>query len=527
MKSSESDSYDDDDCNSQFDEVQQIKIAMREAKARKKTLSKKLQQHTDRSNADKSELESIVKLRTEELSQCRQLLGECELQLREAHYEIKQLQSRIEKRVEEGNEEAKYFKDTISELRSALAASESSSTTRNKVIFSECEKLGNFVGSLLRSTLHGTNQLSPRTSQQILQRISSDIIRLKDYLLSTGIDFPPPASSPTAMPSTLSSMLPRTATMDTNDEKLHSPSHSFDSTLLDMCRSLEEENVQLADTVSDLRMKLQESQRETSVNKLIPHYRLAIIRSKAYAANLQEQIKREKKRDLQKDERKQALYAETAAAESKGFPNTMPDHSVVGQEERDDEKVEQIRQRHSSHRGFRYASLASDASADRYSSLDSRARDLPEGRSSQSIRSSSATDPWRRPLYQQKRPQQQKRDEYEYEEEDYNEEEDEEDDEEESDDDGTGFDSLTHSLRASKESQTVAHQLKDELTTLDVEIGSLNPYISSPTGFILIALYSLILEELKEKLAAAARSESQSILKAVLEAKFSTEKTKS
>lgn len=28
MKSSESDSYDDDDCNSQFDEVQQIKIAM-------------------------------------------------------------------------------------------------------------------------------------------------------------------------------------------------------------------------------------------------------------------------------------------------------------------------------------------------------------------------------------------------------------------------------------------------------------------------------------------------------------------
>jgi hypothetical protein len=34
-------------------------------------------------------------------------------------------------------------------------------------------------------------------------------------------------------------------------------------------------------------------------------------------------------------------------------------------------------------------------------------------------------------------------------------------------------------------------------------------------------------EELKEKLAAAARSESQSILKAVLEAKFSTEKTKS
>ena len=166
-----------------------------------------------------------MKLRTEELSQCRQFLSECELQLREAHYEIKQLQSRTEKRVEEGKEEAKYFKDTISELRSSLAAAESSSTARNKVVLSECEKLGNLVASLLRSTLHGTNQLSPRTSQQILQRISSDIIRLKDYLLSTGIDLPASSSSSSfsssssaALRNTLSSLLlPRTATQtDTN-----------------------------------------------------------------------------------------------------------------------------------------------------------------------------------------------------------------------------------------------------------------------------------------------------------------------
>jgi hypothetical protein len=136
------------------------------------------------------------------------------LQLREAHYEIKQLQSRTEKKVEEGKEEAKYFKETINELRSALSATETVSTTKNKVILSECEKLSNLVASLLRSSLHGINQLSPRTSQQILQRISSDINRLKDYLSSTGIDFPAPSSSSAALRSSLSSLLSRSAATD-------------------------------------------------------------------------------------------------------------------------------------------------------------------------------------------------------------------------------------------------------------------------------------------------------------------------
>ena len=112
------------------------------------------------------------------------------------------------------NNISKYFKDTITELRSSLSANETVSTTKNKVILSECEKLGNLVASLLRSSLHGTNQLSPRTTQQILQRISSDINRLKDYLSSTGIDFPVPASSSAALRSSLSSLLSRSATAD-------------------------------------------------------------------------------------------------------------------------------------------------------------------------------------------------------------------------------------------------------------------------------------------------------------------------
>ena len=173
------------------------------------------------------------------------------------------------------------------------------------------------------------------------------------------------------------------------------------------------------------------------------------------------------KRELQQDERKQALYADTVAADAKvsdylPVEESVNDHDAV-------KKVEQIR-RPPSHRGFRYSSVASDASADR-SSVDSRPGDIPEQlRTSHSIRSSSATDHWRRSQFQPKqRPQQQhgERDEYEYE---YEEGDDDGDEEEEED---SSSDPRTHSLRASKESQKVAHQLKDELTTLDVEIGNL------------------------------------------------------
>jgi hypothetical protein len=51
-----------------------------------------------------------------------------------------------------------------------------------------------------------------------------------------------------------------------------------DMALLDMCRSLEEENRALSDTVDALRAQLAEASRDASINRLIPHYRLAIVR---------------------------------------------------------------------------------------------------------------------------------------------------------------------------------------------------------------------------------------------------------
>lgn len=63
--------------------------------------------------------------------------------------------------------------------------------------------------------------------------------------------------------------------------------------MLEMCKSLEEENISLNERVRILKGQLAEAKKEAAASQLIPHYRLAIVRSRTYAANLLEQIKRE------------------------------------------------------------------------------------------------------------------------------------------------------------------------------------------------------------------------------------------
>ncbi len=68
---------------------------------------------------------------------------------------------------------------------------------------------------------------------------------------------------------------------------------NIDAAMLEMCRNLEEENQSLTATIDNLKAELAEAKRESNASQLIPHYRLAIVRSRTYAANLVEQIKRE------------------------------------------------------------------------------------------------------------------------------------------------------------------------------------------------------------------------------------------
>ena len=60
--------------------------------------------------------------------------------------------------------------------------------------------------------------------------------------------------------------------------QLISVDSTVDSTMLEMCRNLEEENATLTETVNSLKEQLAESKRESAASQLIPHYRLAIVR---------------------------------------------------------------------------------------------------------------------------------------------------------------------------------------------------------------------------------------------------------
>lgn len=53
---------------------------------------------------------------------------------------------------------------------------------------------------------------------------------------------------------------------------------TYDLALLEMCKNLEEENTALTKTVESLKTELALAQKDSTANKLIPHYRLAIVR---------------------------------------------------------------------------------------------------------------------------------------------------------------------------------------------------------------------------------------------------------
>ena len=96
-----------------------------------------------------------------------------------------------------------------------------------------------------------------------------------------------------------------------------------------MCRNLEEENGSLSQvtpslplylsynapkTVESLQRQLQEVTREASVQQLLPHYRLAIVRARSFSANLQEQLRREQVASAALRDQLQETYLELKRA---------------------------------------------------------------------------------------------------------------------------------------------------------------------------------------------------------------------
>eukprot|EP01032_Pedospumella_encystans_P014223 gene14223-16352_t len=276
---------DDDDAsyNLPDDEVREIKRAMRVAKARKQSLSMQMKHKIDRNSADRNELESIIRKQSAELARTQSLLSQADFDLKEARYEI----NRINEREIKVNEEKRLIetksKDVIAELKHQLQQKTTSMEERNQVAVYECDKLIKTLTSLYKSVFdgRGTNASAPKTTKQLLDKAAKDAEQLKGFLTSRS------AVAVGEEQDRISAALQNRLTTNTTADQ------GCDNALLDMCRSLEEENRALTDTVEALKVQLAEASRDASINRLIPHYRLAIVRSRTYAANLLEQVKRE------------------------------------------------------------------------------------------------------------------------------------------------------------------------------------------------------------------------------------------
>eukprot|EP01038_Epipyxis_sp_PR26KG_P004237 gene4237-6014_t len=300
------------------DEVIEIKKAMREAKARKKSISRKLRLQLDRNLADKDELENIILTNSNELSKSKQILNNVEFDLREARFEIAQLKSKEEKnRIEQLKIDLKN-KQIIHELKASLEKFKTDTNERNKLISIECDRIMQLLQGTQRSlatdnniytNLNANNVVKSRTVQHLHEKAINGIQNMKNFVLnssdSIGIqsEF---ASEDPLMPTKVIGNNNSTFT-----QQLQTISkESYDSTLLDMCRSLEDENINLSNIIEALKGELSEAHKDSVAVKLIPHYRLAIVRSRSYAANLLEQIKREQVLSLNLKEQLEATYAD-------------------------------------------------------------------------------------------------------------------------------------------------------------------------------------------------------------------------
>ena len=207
---------------------------------------------------------------------------------------MKQMQSRLN--VLQSSE-----KSLEAKISSATAAWKQSSETaeraleeRKRIVQSECDRLVRLVSGIERHTMHGHHAVASRTTIGLLLKTRHGLENLKRAVLegtplavpvSTALhDESFPATSFSASAS--SAAAAAAAAADSQQVK----ADALDGALLEMCKHLEEENMRLESTLAMAQAELQELQRESASSKLIPHYRLAIVRARAHATNLADQL---------------------------------------------------------------------------------------------------------------------------------------------------------------------------------------------------------------------------------------------
>mmetsp|Transcript_1407 Transcript_1407/g.2333 ORF Transcript_1407/g.2333 Transcript_1407/m.2333 type:complete len:296 (+) Transcript_1407:60-947(+) len=282
------DMSDDDSCNLPNDEIHEIRRAMRVANARKRSLSHQIRAKVEKNSSDMAELDSMLKAKSMDLNNTKKLLSQAEFDLKEARFEINTFAERETKLKEERRMVETRSKEIIDDLRNKLEKKHKYQEDRNQISLFECDKLIKTLNMLYKSIYGGsstsTSNPAPKTSRQLLDKALYDTSTLKEFLQSKSLaplDDSGMASTGNGSRSDLNDEAdPAYALMFAKrlDTIKSTGTNNSDNALLDMCRSLEEENKSLSDTVETLRTQVAEASRDASVNRLIPHYRLAIVR---------------------------------------------------------------------------------------------------------------------------------------------------------------------------------------------------------------------------------------------------------
>ena len=241
----------------------------------------------------------------EEARRLRQALEDRECELKECRYEMKQMQSRLNLLQSSEKSMENKITSATAALKESCELAERSLDGTKRVVHSECDRLIRLVSGIERHTLHGHHAVASRTTIGLLLKTRHGLENLKKTVLDGSNAILAHATSDLdavggghgssengVIHGVLAAAAASANAPTSSGGSLKVKSDALDGALLDMCRHLEEENLRLESALAVAHAELEELQRESAASKLIPHYRLAIVRARAHATNLADQLQR-------------------------------------------------------------------------------------------------------------------------------------------------------------------------------------------------------------------------------------------
>jgi hypothetical protein len=217
----------------------------------------------------------------EEMYESNSIIDSLKRELRECNYNLQLMKDKERHIKDTDNMELLKNKAIIVSLKQSIENLEKDRSSRDKIL---CNEFDNIMRQLSRLEKHTTS--SSTSSSSVTSKVTINLL----VNIRNGIDS---MKNNYLYGNKLSNLDNPVTLKPTNIDASSVVADPLDSALLDMCKHLEDENSKLHQQLQSLNEELQLSQRESSVGKLIPHYRLAIVRCKSQLAQTREQLKTE------------------------------------------------------------------------------------------------------------------------------------------------------------------------------------------------------------------------------------------